>query len=211
MIYRKNRLIQLYFFLVFFIGCNITPNESHHLNEATLKNEISQDEAIKYYELVSQTITDDNKTVIKVKLPKDIKIIKGWDNTIIQYEWFSNTKRNIFSIDKLESANTIKYINDNKAYHDDVKHFWENDWQKDLDNIKRVLAPFYFDVRMISFETDIFIKDRYFVRRNLYCKDSRLSNTAYENINLIEVQYITLHNKRKYMLTYRYYGGDKMK
>jgi hypothetical protein len=195
--------------ILFFSQCN-SSSKPRVINESLeYKNETSDIQELEYYKLVEKSFQDDNGTIIKIKLPKEVKVIDGWDNTVIQYEWFTNGSRNVISIDKTESSNTIVYLDDDKRYHDDLEEFWENDWKKDLNEIKKVLPPFYQEVRMISFEPRIIINGKYYFRRQLYCKDTRLSKTKFKDIDLIEIQYITLHNKRKYMITYKYYGGDK--
>jgi hypothetical protein len=195
--------------MLFFTRCN-SSSQSRVIDESSeYKNETSDVKELEYYELEEKSFQDDNGTVIKIKLPKEVNVINGWDNTVVQYEWFSNGSRNIISIDKTESSNTITYLDDDKKYHDDIEEFWENEWKKDLNEVKKVLPPFYTDVRMISFEPKIIINGKYYFRRQLYCKDTRLSETKFNDKDLIEIQYITLHNKRKYMVTYRYYGGDK--
>ena len=192
------KYVSLFILSIILIGCDGTKytDETSHPNQ------------LQYYNLIQKKTQDDNGTIISIYVPENSKIINGWDNTIIQYEWYSNNKRNVISIDKLESSNTILYLNDDLKYNDDLNYVWENDWNKDLDKIKNILPHFYNDVEMISFETGIKIHNKYFFRRSLCCTDSRLKNTQYNN-KLVEVQYITLFNKRKYTITYRYYGGDK--
>ena len=195
--------------MLFFLQCNLS-SQPKIINESSeYKNETSNVQELEYYKLVEKSFQDDNGTIIKIKLPKEVKVIDGWDNTVIQYEWFTNGSRNVISIDKTESSNTIVYLDDDKRYHDDLEKFWENECKKDLYECKKFLPPFYQEVRMISFEPRIVINGKYYFRRQLYCKDTRLSGTKFKDIDLIEIQYITLHNKRKYMITYRYYGGDK--
>jgi len=190
-------------FILLFFGCDSSSHNSKYVDETSITDQIQ------YYNLSERKVRDDNGTIIEVKVPRDIEVIEGWDNTLIQYEWFTNNNRNIISIDKLETSNTTPYLNNDKQYNDDMSEVWLNSWKKNLNEIKNILPPFYKDVQMISFQTDIKINSKYFVRRQLYCKDSRLVNTKHENKQLIEVQYITLFNKRKYTITYRYYGGDK--
>ena len=150
-------VLNFYILLLFnFLGgCISTPQNSEYSNEISPIDETSKTQNIEYYKLYEQTFSDNNGTIFKIKLPKNVRKIEGWDNTIIQYEWFSNGKRNIFSIDKLESSNTIKYVNNSKAYHDDIKYVWENEWKRDLNQLKDILPPYYLDVRIISFDTEV--------------------------------------------------------
>jgi hypothetical protein len=178
-------------------------------NSSEYKNVTSDVQQLEYYKLEEKSIQDDNGTVIKIKLPKDVKVNDGQDNIVVSYEWDTNGSPNIISIEKHESSNTINYLNDDKRYHDDIENGWENDFKKDLNVFKRILPPSYKDIRMISFDTKLIINGKYYLRRELYCKDTRLSETIFKDKDLIEIQYITLHNKRKYMITYRYFGGDK--
>lgn len=207
---KKNRFLSLVILTtVFFSQCN-SPSRPEIVNESSeFIDETSDFQEIEYYKLEEKSFRDDNGTILKIKLPKDVKVIDGWDNTVIQYEWFTNGSRNVISFDKTESSNTIVYLDDDKRYHDDIEEFWENEWRKDLNEVKKILPPFYKEVRMISFEFKLIINGKYYLRRQLYCKDSRLSETKFKDKDLIEIQYITLQNKRKYTITYRYYGGDK--
>jgi len=195
--------------VLFFSQCNSSSVSRIIEKSSEFKNETSNVQQLEYYKLEEKSIQDDNGTVINIKLPKDVKVNDGRDNIVVSYEWGTNGSLNVISIEKLESSNTILFLNDDKKYHDILEKGWENDFKKDLNEFKRILPPMYKDLKMISFDTKLIINGKYYVRRQLYCKDTRLSETIFKDKDIIEIQYVTLHNKRKYMITYRYYGGDK--
>lgn len=169
----------------------------------------SSEEDIRYYNLIKKTVIDDNNVPISVYVPKNSTTISGWDNTIVQYEWFNQKKRYVVSIDKLESSSTIKYGNDDKQYIYDMESYVRTNFSDNLQDVKSILPHFYQDVQIISFDIPVIVNDKYFGVRSLYCKDNRLINTPYKENKIVEVHFITLHKNRKYTVTFRYYGNDK--
>jgi hypothetical protein len=193
-------LIIVICFLLYFIGCK----------QDNYKDISSSEKDISYYNLVEKKVIDDNGSIIKFSIPDEWNRIDNdlfEDGVLTQYESFENTGYT-FSIDKLESRNTIK-LND-KKYLNIMTDFIESEYSGDLDKLGRILpSSIYRDVQVVDFVGNLIINANYFGRRISYYKDGRLMNTYLENINVTEFHFITLQNKRKYTITISYYGDDK--
>tara|TARA_B110000305_G_scaffold222207_1_gene265654 strand:+ start:808 stop:1452 length:645 start_codon:yes stop_codon:yes gene_type:complete len=162
-----------------------------------------------YYNLVEKQVYDDNGSIINFSIPKEWKNIDNGlltENTLAQYELFDETGYS-FSIEKLESRNTVK-LND-KRYIEISTQFFETELSGDLKKLGDILpASIYKDIQVINFEGNLIINGNYFGKRVSYYNDGRLDGTFLENVNVTESHFITLQNKRKYTFNICYYGDD---
>ena len=185
--------------LLSIVGCK----QENYKDISSSENDIS------YYNLVEKKVIDDNGTVIKFSIPDEWRRVDNnllEERTLTRYEFIENTGY-IFSIDKLESKNTIK-LND-KSYLDIMTEVFETEFDSDLEKVGRILPPSLKDVQVVSFVSNLIINGNYFGRRICYYKDGDLKDTALENTNVTECHFITLQNKRKYTINIAYYGDDK--
>ena len=162
-----------------------------------------------YYNLVEKQVYDDNGSIINFSIPNEWKNIDNGlltENTLAQYELFDETGYS-FSIEKLESRNTVK-LND-KRYIEISTQFFETELSGDLKKLGDILpASIYKDIQVINFEGNLIINGNYFGKRVSYYNDGRLDGTFLENVNVTESHFITLQNKRKYTFNICYYGDD---
>ena len=162
-----------------------------------------------YYNLVEKQVYDDNGSIINFSIPNEWTKVDNSllpENTLAQYALIDNTGYS-FSVEKLESRNTIK-LND-KRYLDITSKAFQTELSGDLKKLGDLLpASAYKDVQVIKFEGNLIINGNYFGKRVSYYKDGRLDGTFLENVNVTESHFITLQNKRKYTFNICYYGDD---
>ena len=196
-------MIRFFILSAFMLICSCNSNWFKNIDET------SSQEQRDYYKISQKDAYDDNGVIVSIDVPKHSKSLNIGGNTLMQYEWYENGKRNLISIDKLESVNTTPFSNDDESYNTQIKDFWFNEAKENLESVKRILPHFYTNVQMISFEPTLIIDEKYYARRSLYCNDSRTLEDSLRNNKILEIHCITLENGRKYTVSYRYYGGDK--
>jgi hypothetical protein len=196
----NKHLLILICLLLSIVGCR----QENYKDISSSENDIS------YYNLVEKKVIDDNGSIIKFYIPNEWNRIDNnllEDGVLTQYELIENTGYT-FSINKLESRNTVK-LND-KKYLEIMTNAIETEYSGDLDKIGRLLpSSIYKDIQVVQFDGNLIINGNYFGRRICFFKDGRLKNTYLENTNVTEFHFITLQNKRKYTITIAYYGDDK--
>lgn len=110
-------------------------------------------------------------------------------------------------MDKLVSRNTQKLTN--KEYIDISNKGFKEQMNGDLKELERVLSPTMKNVKVVQFEGNLIIDDKYFLKRVSYYQDQNLVGTVLENVNCTEFHFVTLHDKKKYSLNIIYWGDDK--
>jgi tetratricopeptide (TPR) repeat protein len=195
--------LNLLLLLIFLSGCS----------QQSYKDITSSASDIQLYNLKEINLTDDNGTKITLHIPNDLKNYSK-DNTIsaktLKIAMFESYNENFdegfnISIDKLYSKYTEE-VSD-KEYIEIAEKGFKQNYNGDFSFIIRGLPPAYEDVKVYSLDFDLMIDGKFFGRRVLYCKDKRLKGTSLYDSQIIEYQYITLHNKRKYQFTIRSYSN----
>ena len=185
-------------FSVVFIGCD---------NSSLYKNVTSSNEDIKFYNLTKVEIFDET-TKITLNIPKFLRQVTSPDDkTIFQYTSFEENTGYMVSMDKLVSRNTQKLTN--KEYIDISNKSFKEQMNGDLKELERVLSPTMKNVKVVQFEGNLIIDDKYFLKRISYYQDQNLVGTVLENVNCTEFHFVTLHDKKKYSLNIIYWGDDK--
>ena len=173
------------------------------------KDVSSSDNDKQYYNLVEKQVYDDNGSTINFSIPNEWKKVDNGlltENTLAQYELFDETGYS-FSVEKLESRNTIKL--DDKRYLEMSTKYFETELSGDLKKLGNIIpASIYKDIQIIQFDGNLIINGNYFGKRVSFYKDGRLDGTILENVNVTESHFITLQNKRKYTFNICYYGDD---
>ena len=172
--------------------------------------DVSSSESDKqYYNLVEKQVYDDNGSTINFLIPNEWTKVDNSllpENTLAQYALIDNTGYS-FSVEKLESRNTIK-LNDKRYLEISTKYF-ETELSSDLKKLGNILpTSIYKDIQVIQFDGNLIINGNYFGKRVSFYKDGRLDGTFLENVNVTESHFITLQNKRKYTFNICYYGDD---
>ena len=185
--------------IFFFTGCK----------KENYKDVSSSDRDKQYYNLVEKQVYDDNGSVINFSIPNEWTQVDASllpENTLAQYALIDNTGYS-FSIEKLESRNTVKL--DDKRYLDITSKAFQTELSGDLKKLGDLLpASVYRNVQVIQFDGNLIINGNYFGKRVSYYIDGRLDGTFLENVNVTESHFITLQNKRKYTFNICYYGDD---
>jgi|688.fasta_scaffold578423_1 hypothetical protein len=180
-------------------------------NQEKYKNVTSSQEDIDFYELVELKFSDMGFTG-SLYIPKYLK--KGTpteENEIFFFEYFDENSDRIsgytISVIKLKSRNTEKLVD--KEYIDIMNDQFLGEMKGDLNEIERILPPSMKNVKVVDFESNLIIHDKYFGKRVLYYEDDRLSGTKLEGVTILNFQFITLQNKTKYSININYFGDDK--
>ena len=169
----------------------------------------SSSEDIEYYRLTEQTVLDDNGTKITISVPQDFYEYGLVENQLAAFNYIENKNGYYIAIDKLESRNTIKTTN--KEYIDISNTYIQNEYDGDLNKMKNMFPKAIFrDIEIIDYEGNLIINKKYFAKRRAYYIDARNDGTELENVPLIEFQYITHHNKRKYTISIVRYGNNSI-
>ena len=171
------------------------------------KNVTSNTQDINFYELV-EVVNYDDLTKINLSIPKFLnQVTPPNEKTIFQYTYFEDKSGYMVSMDKLSSRNTQKLSD--KEYIDLTNKGFKNDLGGDLSAIEKILAPTMKNVKVVQFEGNLIINDKYFLKRVSYYNDQSLVGTILEDVNCTEFHFVTLHNKKKYSLNIVYWGDDK--
>jgi hypothetical protein len=201
------------FGFVLLLGCSQSKSiESNNTtNQENYKNVTSSKEDIDFYELVEVKFSNEGFTG-SLFLPKYLK--KGTpidENEFFFFEYFDENSDQIsgysISINKLKSRNTEKLVD--KEYLDIMNDQFHGEMNGDLTEIEKILPPVMKNVRVVQFESNLIIHDKYFGKRVLYYEDDRLSGTKLEGVTILNFQFITLQNKTKYSININYFGDDK--
>ena len=171
------------------------------------KNVTSNTQDINFYELV-EVVNYDDLTKINLSIPKFLnQVTPPNEKTIFQYTYFEDKSGYMVSMDKLSSRNTQKLSD--KEYIDLTNKGFKNDLGGDLSAIEKILPPTMKNVKVVQFEGNLIINDKYFLKRVSYYNDQSLVGTILEDVNCTEFHFVTLHNKKKYSLNIVYWGNDK--
>ena len=185
--------------ILIFNNCNNFEND--YKNVTSSKNDIN------FYKLVDVQFQDGYFSG-SISIPNFLKKTNPIEeNNIFRYEYFDDKSGYTFSIDKLESRNTRKLSD--KEYIDITNDMFKNKMKGDLSEIERILPPTMKNVKVVQFEGNLIIHDKYFLKRVSYYQDKRLNGTVLEGVNCINFHFITLQNKTKYSFDINYYGDDK--
>jgi hypothetical protein len=184
--------------ILIFNSCNISDN--NYQNVTSSKNDIN------FYELVEVQFQDGSFKG-SISIPNFLEKLKPVGENIFRYEYFDDVSGYQISIDKLKSRNTEK--RSNKEYIDIINDTFKNKWKGDLSEIEKLLPPIMKNVKVIQFEGNLIIHDKYFLKRVSYYQDKRLDGTVLEDVNCINFHFVTLQNKTRYNFDINYYGDDK--
>lgn len=184
--------------ILIFNSCNISDN--NYQNVTSSKNDIN------FYELVEVQFQDGSFKG-SISIPNFLEKLKPVGENIFQYEYFDDVSGYTIAIDKLKSRNTEKLSD--KEYLDITNDTFKNKWKGDLSRIEKLLPPIMKNVKVIQFEGNLIIHDKYFLKRVSYYQDKRLDGTVLEDVNCINFHFVTLQNKTKYSFNINYYGDDK--
>ena len=191
--------VKIVLFLLVISGCSEV--------KSNYKNVTSKIDDINFYNL-TEVINNDEITKIKLSIPHFLKKeTPKNEKTIFQYTHFEDNSGYIISMNKLVSRNTQKLSN--KEYIDLTNNWFKTDLNNDLSEIEKILPPTFKNVKVVQFEGNLIINDKYFLKRVSYYNDPSLVGTILENINCTEFHFVTLHNKKKYSLNIVYLGNDK--
>lgn len=169
----------------------------------------SSSDDIEYYKLAEQNVSDDNGTKIIISVPQGFYKSGLSENQIAAYNYVKNQEGYYISVDKLESTNTIK--TGDKEYIDIMNTYVQKEYGGDLIKMKSMFPKAVFrDLDIVRYEGNLIINKKYFAKRTAYYIDARNDGTELENIPLIEFQYITHHNKRKYTVSIVRYGNNSI-
>jgi hypothetical protein len=171
------------------------------------KNVTSSSEDISFYKL-TEVENYDNSIKITLSIPKFLNQVSPPDEkTVFQYTYFEDKTGYMVSMDKLATRNTQKLSD--KEYIDITNKWFETDLKSDLSEIGKVLPPTMKNVKVVQFEGNLIINDKFFLKRVSYYNDQNLVGTILEDVNCTEFHFVTLHNKKKYSLNIIYWGNDK--
>jgi hypothetical protein len=171
------------------------------------KNVTSSQKDIDFYELVEVQFIDEGLSG-SLSIPKFLT--KGnpvYEEGILYYQFFDEFSGYTVSIDKLNSRNTQKLTD--KEYLDLGNKFFMEEMKGDLTEIAKILPPVMKNVKVIQFESNLKIDEKYFMRRILYYEDDRLKGTDFEGVNILNFQFVTLQNQKKYTFDINYFGDEK--
>lgn len=192
--------------LIFFV-CFLTTSCGGKFSENDYKDVTSSKDDINFYKLIEVQFQDGS---IKGNLfvPDFLKKINSKkENNIFQYEYFDSNSGYMVSIDKLKSRNTKK--TSDKEYIDISNDVFKNEMNGDLSEIERILSPSMKNIKVVQFEGNLIIHDKYFLKRVSYFEDKRLNGTVLEGVNCTNFHFVTLSDKTKYSFNINYYGNDK--
>jgi len=171
------------------------------------KNVTSNIEDINFYKLI-EVINHDDITKINLSIPNFLnQVTPPNEKTIFQYTYFEDKSGYMISMDRLISRNTQKLSD--KEYVDLTNKWFTTDLNSDLSEIEKILPPTMKNVKVVQFEGNLIINDKYFLKRVSYYNDQSLVGTILEDVNCTEFHFVTLHNKKKYSLNIVYWGDDK--
>ena len=187
------------FFWIVFISCSNSTSD--------YKNVTSNIEDINFYELIN-VVNYDDVTKINLSIPKFLNQVTPPDEkTIFQYTYFEDKSGYMVSMGKLVTRNTQKLSD--KEYIDLTNKWYKTDLSSDLSEIEKILPPSMKNVKVVQFEGNIIINDKYFLKRVSYYNDQSVAGTILEDVNCTEFHFVTIHNKKKYSLNIVYWGDDK--
>ena len=184
--------------ILIFNSCNISDN--NYQNVTSSKNDIN------FYDLVEVQFQDGSFKG-SVSIPNFLKKLKPVGENIFQHEYFDDMSGYTITIDKLKSRNTEKLSD--KEYLDITNGMFKDKMKGDLSEIEKILSPTMRNVKVVQFEGNLIIHDKYFLKRVSYYQDKRLDGTVLEDVNCINFHFVTLQNKTKYSFNINYYGNDK--
>ena len=191
---------------IIYIGLLLVISSCSNSN-SDYKNVTSKVEDVVFYELID-VINYDELTKINLSIPKFLnKVTTPDEKTIFQYTYFEDNSGYMVSMDKLVSRNTQKLSD--KEYIDLTNKWYKTDLNSDLSEIEKILPPKMKNVKVVQFEGNLIINDKYFLKRVSYYNDQSLVGTILEDVNCTEFHFVTLHNKKKYSLNIVYWGDDK--
>jgi len=187
------------FFWIVFISCSNSTSD--------YKNVTSNIEDINFYELID-VVNYDDVTKINLSIPKFLNQVTPPDEkTIFQYTYFEDKSGYMVSMGKLVTRNTQKLSD--KEYIDLTNKWYKTDLSSDLSEIEKILPPSMKNVKVVQFEGNLIINDKYFLKRVSYYNDQSLAGTILEDVNCTEFHFVTIQNKKKYSLNIVYWGDDK--
>jgi len=187
------------FFWIVFISCSNSTSD--------YKNVTSNIEDINFYELID-VVNYDDVTKINLSIPKFLNQVTPPDEkTIFQYTYFEDKSGYMVSMGKLVTRNTQKLSD--KEYIDLTNKWYKTDLNSDLSEIEKILPPSMKNVKVVQFEGNLIINDKYFLKRVSYYNDQSLAGTILEDVNCTEFHFVTIQNKKKYSLNIVYWGDDK--
>jgi len=187
------------FFWIVFISCSNSTSD--------YKNVTSNIEDINFYELID-VVNYDDVTKINLSIPKFLNQVTPPDEkTIFQYTYFEDKSGYMVSMGKLVTRNTQKLSD--KEYIDLTNKWYKTDLSSDLSEIEKILPPSMKNVKVVQFEGNLIINDKYFLKRVSYYNDQSVAGTILEDVNCTEFHFVTIHNKKKYSLNIVYWGDDK--
>ena len=191
---------------IIYIGLLLVISSCSNSN-SDYKNVTSKVEDVVFYELID-VINYDELTKINLSIPKFLnQVITPDEKTIFQYTYFEDNSGYMVSMDKLVSRNTQKLSD--KEYIDLTNKWYKTDLNSDLSELEKILPPKMKNVKVVQFEGNLIINDKYFLKRVSYYNDQSLVGTILEDVNCTEFHFVTLHNKKKYSLNIVYWGDDK--
>jgi len=187
------------FFWIVFSSCSNSTSD--------YKNITSNIEDINFYELIN-VVNYDDVTKINLSIPKFLNQVTPPDEkTIFQYTYFEDKSGYMVSMGKLVTRNTQKLSD--KEYIDLTNKWYKTDLNSDLSEIEKILPPSMKNVKVVQFEGNLIINDKYFLKRVSYYNDQSLAGTILEDVNCTEFHFVTIQNKKKYSLNIVYWGDDK--
>jgi|TARA_B110000211_G_scaffold201871_1_gene233696 hypothetical protein len=187
------------FFWIVFSSCSNSTSD--------YKNVTSNIEDINFYELID-VVNYDDVTKINLSIPKFLNQVTPPDEkTIFQYTYFEDKSGYMVSMGKLVTRNTQKLSD--KEYIDLTNKWYKTDLNSDLSEIEKILPPSMKNVKVVQFEGNLIINDKYFLKRVSYYNDQSLAGTILEDVNCTEFHFVTIQNKKKYSLNIVYWGDDK--
>jgi len=194
------KIIKYLLFCFLIISSCDNPNSDY-------KNVTSNIEDINFYKLI-KVVNHDDITKINLSIPKFLnQVTPPNEKTIFQYTYFEDKSGYMVSMDRLVSRNTQKLSD--KEYVDLTNKWFTTDLNSDLSEIEKILPPTMKNVKVVQFEGNLIINDKYFLKRVSYYNDQSLVGTILEDVNCTEFHFVTLHNKKKYSLNIVYWGDDK--
>ena len=143
--------------ILIFNSCNISDN--NYQNVTSSKNDIN------FYELVEVQFQDGSFRG-SVSIPIFLKKLKPVGENIFQYEYFDDMSGYTITIDKLKSRNTEKLSD--KEYVDITNDMFKDKMKGDLSEIERILPPIMKNVKVVQFDGNLIIHDKYFSKRVSY-------------------------------------------
>jgi|TARA_B110000240_G_C13244502_1_gene344693 hypothetical protein len=190
---------KIIFFWIVFSSCSNSTSD--------YKNVTSNIEDINFYELID-VVNYDDVTKINLSIPKFLNQVTPPDEkTIFQYTYFEDKSGYMVSMGKLVTRNTQKLSD--KEYIDLTNKWYKTDLNSDLSEIEKILPPSMKNVKVVQFEGNLIINDKYFLKRVSYYNDQSLAGTILEDVNCTEFHFVTIQNKKKYSLNIVYWGDDK--